>query len=88
MNEHEHDQILDPTDKAVLKRALKAFRKRLKVTRLADETGSSRGAFSGGKVSGVVAIRPPDQFPQAVWDELVRLGRLKESNSLYELAEE
>jgi hypothetical protein len=77
----------DATDKAVLKRAMKAFRKRLKMTRLADETGSSRGALSGGKRSGVVAIRPPSQFPQAVWDELVRQGRLIESNSLYELPE-
>ena len=82
------DEILDPTDKLVLKRAMKAFRKRLRVTRLDDESSYSRGAFSGGKVSGIVAIRPPDQFAQAVWDELVKQGRLIESDSLYELPEE
>jgi hypothetical protein len=78
----------DPIDAAVLKMALKAFRKRLKLTRLADETGSSRGALTGGKVSGVVAISPPSQFAQAVWDELVRQGRLVVSGSQYALPEE
>jgi len=77
----------DPIDAAVLKMALKAFRKRLKLTRLADETGSSRGALTGGKVSGVVAIRPPSRFDQAVWDELVRQGKLIESGSQYSLPE-
>lgn len=79
------NETLDPLDKSVQKSALKAFKKRIKITRLDDETSSSRGAFSGGKVSGVVAIKPPRQFPQAVWDELVKLGRLKETNGFYEL---
>ena len=79
------DGMQDPTDKTVLKRALKAFRKRLKLIRLDDESSNTRGALSGGKVSGVVAIRPPSQFSQAVWDELVKQGRLIESGSLYEL---
>jgi len=78
----------EPIDKAVLKGAMRAFRKRLKVTRLNDESRNVRGVFSGGKVSGVVAIRPPDRFPQEVWDELVRQGRLIQSGSLYELPEE
>ncbi len=82
------DEVHDPTDKAVLKKAMKAFRKRLKMTRLDDETSNSRGAFSGGKVSSVVAIKPPSQFPQAVWDELVKQGRLIESNHFYELPKE
>ena len=82
------DGAIDPTDKLVLKRAMKAFRKRLKLTRLDDESSNTRGVLSGGKVSGVVAIRPPSQFPQAVWDELVRQGRLIESGSQYQLPEE
>jgi hypothetical protein len=82
------DEMQDPTDKAVLKRAMKAFRKRLKLTRLDDESRNTRGVFSGGKVSGVVAVSPPSQFPQEVWDELARQGRLIESGSLYELPKE
>ena len=81
--------MTEPIDKVVLKRALKAFRKRLKIIRLDDESSHSRGAFSGGKVSGIVAVRPPDQFPQAVWDELVKQGKLiVGSHSLYELPKE
>lgn len=79
---------LDPTDKMILKQALKAFRKRLKITRLDEESRNSRGAFSSGKVSGIVAIKPPNQFPQTVWDELVKQGKLVRSSSLYELPKE
>jgi hypothetical protein len=75
-------------DKALLKRALKAFRKRLKLTRLDDESRNVRGVFSGGKVSGVFAISPPSQFPQEVWDELVKQGRLLESGDQYQLPKE
>ncbi len=75
----------DPTNEHVLKRAMQAFRKRLKMTLLDDEGKSNRGAFSSGKKSGICSITPPNQFPRAVWDELVKQGRLVEVNSLYEL---
>ena len=68
-----------------LRRAMKAFKKRLKLARLDDESRLGRGAMTGGGKSGIVAIRPPHQYPQAVWDELVRQGRLKYSGQgLYE----
>src|SRR5437016_3368190 len=56
-----------------LKRAMKAFKKRLKLLRLDEESHITRRPVTGGKPSGVVAITPPNQFPQTVWDELVRL---------------
>ena len=69
-----------------LKIALKAFKKRLKLTRLDDESKVGRSPMSGGHGSGVVAITPPDQYPQAVWEELVKQGRLKNcGQGLYEL---
>ena len=68
---------MDPTDPQVLKRALKAFRKRLKLTRLDEESKLGRSPLTSGKGSGIVAITPPNQYPRAVWDELVNLGRLK-----------
>jgi hypothetical protein len=75
--------------KEQLKQALKAFKKRLKLTRLDDESQLSRRPVTGGKPSGVVAITPPNQFPQAVWDELVRQGKLKKGgHGTYELVEE
>jgi len=60
-----------------LRNALKAFKKRLKLTRLDDESSLGRGPLSSGRSSGVVAITPPHQYPRAVWDQLVAQGRLK-----------
>jgi hypothetical protein len=69
-----------------LKAALKAFKKRLKLTRLDDQSRIGVGPFSSGRQSAVVAIAPPEQFPQHVWDELVRQGKLKRvSKGQYEL---
>jgi hypothetical protein len=69
----------------VLKTALKAFKKRLKLTALDDDSRLGRGALSGGP-TGVFAIKPPSQFPQQVWDELYRQGKLRDSgHGLYEL---
>jgi hypothetical protein len=71
-----------------LKRALKAFRKRLKVTRLDAESSLGGGALSGGRASGIVAIRPPEQYPQEIWDRLVEDGKLRRAgHGLYELRE-
>lgn len=71
-----------------LKRALKAFRKRLKITRLDAESSIGGGPLSGGRKSGIVAIRPPTQYPQEVWDKLAETGKLKSvGHGLYELGE-
>ncbi|MFH1918385.1 MAG: hypothetical protein ABIP48_00645 [Planctomycetota bacterium] len=71
-----------------LKAAMKAFKKRLKLTCLDDQSRIGVGPMSSGRQSGIVGITPPDQFPQAVWDELVRQGRLKRVGSgLYELSQ-
>ena len=68
-----------------LKVALKAFNKRLRLTRLDDESKLGGGAMSGGSKSGVVAISPPHQFPQSMCDELVKQGKLKYvGHGLYE----
>ena len=79
---------LPAPDPRELKAALKAFRKRLKLTCLDDQSRIGVGPLSGGRQSGIVGITPPDQFPQGVWDELVRQGKLKRAGSgLYELAQ-
>jgi hypothetical protein len=71
-----------------LKQALKAFRKRLRLTRLDAESNLGGGPLSSGRDSGIVAIAPPQQFPQEVWDELVRQGKLKKAGrGTYELVE-
>jgi hypothetical protein len=62
-------------DRGVLKRAVKALRKRLKIARL-DQESRIGGAFSSGERSGIISAVPPDQFGPDVWAELVRTGRL------------
>ena len=75
-------------DKEQLKQAFKAFKKRLKLTRLDAESNISGGPLSSGRDSGIVAIQPPNDFPQAVWDELVRQGKLRPAgHGTYELGE-
>ena len=70
----------------VLKSAMKAFKKRLKLTVLDADSNLGRGPFSGGP-TGVFAIQPPNQFPREVWQELCRLGKLRDSgHGMYELA--
>jgi hypothetical protein len=70
-----------------LKQALKAFRKRLKLTRLDEESKLGGGPLSHNR-GKIVAIMPPNQFPPAVWDELVKQGKLKKAGGgTYELIE-
>jgi hypothetical protein len=81
----ESESPLDPAD---LKRAMKAFRKRLKLTKLNEESKLGRSPLTSGKKSTVVAIMPPHQYPDPVWKELVVRGRLKDAgNGFYELVE-
>ncbi len=76
-------------DRGVLKRALKAYRKRLKVTVLDAESSLGGGPMSSGRASGIVGITPPDRYPRTVWDELVRQGRLIDAKKgMYELPPE
>jgi len=71
-----------------LKSALKAFRKRLKLTQLDDQSRLGYGPMTGGQRSSIVAITPPDQFPAAVWEELARQGKLKRAGSgMYSLGQ-
>lgn len=69
-------KVLRPVhDREVLKKAVKAFRKRLKLMRLDEESRLSH-VFSKGERSGISGVAPPDQFGPDVWAELVRVGRM------------
>jgi hypothetical protein len=86
MAESEEKPTLPPPSKEELQLALKAFRKRFKLTRLDDESRLGYGPMSSGVRSGVVAITPPNQFPNTVWQELARQGKLKHvGGGMYEL---
>ena len=88
MSESDATPSSDPLSHEGLKRALKAFKKRLKATRLDDESRLGYGAMTGGGKSGIVAIMPPNQFPTAVWEELIKQGKLRAfGQGMYELLE-
>lgn len=69
-----------------LKRALKAFRKKLRHL-IAEDEARGGGKFGfGGRKSSIVGITPPPEFSREIWDELARLGKLKkEQQGLYSL---
>ncbi|MGD9648745.1 MAG: hypothetical protein AB7U73_23745, partial [Pirellulales bacterium] len=72
-----------PPAPEVLKAALKAFKKRLKLTQLDDASRIGRSPTTSGGKSAIAAITPPDQYPRRVWDELVEQGKLtRESHGM------
>jgi len=79
----------DGLDEANLKRALRAFRSKLKNLRREDESRLGGRYTSAGRKSGITAITPPDEYPGPVWDKLVELRRLNRAGQgLYELPED
>ena len=63
-------------DRDLLKRAMRAFRKRLGVTLLDAESSTGGGPMSGGRSSDIAGITPPAVYPRDIWLELARQGRL------------
>ncbi len=59
------------------KKALQAFRKRLTLTVLDEDSKLGRSPLSTGS-SSTAAIVPPREWPEAVWRELVRMGKLRD----------
>ncbi len=69
-----------------LHKALRAFRKRLKLTQLDDESRLGVGPLKTGHADKVVAIQPPAGFGREIWEELADKGYLKrDTGGFYEL---
>ncbi len=66
--------------------ALKAFKKKLKVTQLDDDSRLGRSPLSGNGGEKIIAITPPSGHGKAVWEALASKGYLKRDGSFYELA--
>ena len=62
--------------KETFKRAMKALKKRMKLTRLDDESKLGHDAMSQGGRSGIVAVKPPEQYPAEIWQALEAKGRV------------
>lgn len=82
-------RVLPEQDREVLRRAVKAFRKSLKITRLDAESTIGKNPMTSGHESSIVGMVPPPRYPRDVWDELVRQGRLSGGkHGIYELPPE
>jgi hypothetical protein len=80
-----------PVSKEELQRAIKAFKKRLKLYRRDDESQGIVSKLSGGRSSGIVGIALPDGFAPEVWQELEAKGRIRKvpgSAAIYEIVEQ
>jgi hypothetical protein len=64
-----------------LKSAYNAFKKRWKLTRLDYESRIGKSPLSSGARNTIVGIAAPREYPKAVWEELVKQGRLKHAGS-------
>jgi hypothetical protein len=80
--------MIMPIDPEELKRAFRAFKKRLKLTRLDNDSRLGHSPLSGTGKSEIIAIQPPSGFTREVWEELVTQGQLRNAGyGLYELAD-
>jgi hypothetical protein len=77
-----------PHTEEELRKALKAFKKRLKLTRLDDDSKLGHSPLTGGSSGKVVSIQPPTCFGREIWEELADKGMLKrDGTGFYELVE-
>ena len=68
------------------KKALRAFKKRLKATQLEEDSRLGHGPMSSGKAK-ITAITPPTGFGREVWGELAAKGYIRpDGGGFYELA--
>lgn len=68
-----------------LKKALKAFKKRIKMMQLDEDSRLGHSPLTGSK-SKIVSIQPPSGYGREVWEELADKGYLKrDSGGFYEL---
>src|SRR5947199_8555771 len=76
-----HPAPADAITPATLKSAYNAFKKRWKLTRLDHESRIGRSPLSSGGSSQIVGIAGTNEFPRAVWEELVKQARLQKAGS-------
>ncbi len=58
---------------------MRAYTKRLKLARLADESRLGNRYTTGGRKSAIDAIIPPEEFPPEVWKALALAGKLRDT---------
>ena len=76
-----------PVTEEDMKKALKAFRKRLKMQQLEEDSRLGHSPLTGAK-NRIVSMRPPAGFGAEVWEELANKGFLKrDGGGFFEIVE-
>ncbi|MGH7177583.1 MAG: hypothetical protein ACREJC_09405 [Tepidisphaeraceae bacterium] len=65
-----------PSTEEELKKALKAFKKRAKLTQLEEDSRLGRSPLTGAKTK-ILSIQPPSGFGREIWEELADKGYLR-----------
>jgi hypothetical protein len=65
-----------PASQEEMRKALKAFKKRMKMTQLDDDSKLGHSPLSKG-AEKIVSIQPPSGFGKEIWEELADAGYLK-----------
>jgi hypothetical protein len=74
-----------PASDEELKKALKAFKKRIKLTQLEEDSRLGHSPLTGSKTK-IVCIQPPRGFPAEIWQELADRGHLRhDGGGFYEM---
>src|ERR1700760_2606991 len=80
-------EVLLPATEDEMKRALKAFRKRMKIQQLEEDSKLGHSPLTGSKTK-IVSIQPPLGFGKDVWEQLADMGFLKrDGRGFFELVE-
>lgn len=66
-----------PSTEEEMRKALKAFKKKLKMQQLEEDSRLGRSPLTGSRTT-VAAIQPPSGFGRDIWREMVGKGWLKD----------
>lgn len=78
-----------PSTEDEQKKAMRAFKKRLKLTKLDTDSKIGHGPMSGGSREEIISIQPPSGFGKEIWEELADKGLLKRDGiGFYQLGRE
>ena len=76
-----------PASQEEMRKALKAFKKRMKMTQLDDDSKLGHSPLSKAR-DKIVSIQPPAGFGKEIWEELADKGFLKRDGvGFYEVVE-
>jgi hypothetical protein len=75
LSRHRYNVPIMPHTEEELRKALKAFKKRLKLTQLEEDSRLGHSPLTGAKTT-IVSIQPPAGFGREIWEELAEKGYL------------